>query len=272
MSADTVLTDLLVSVRDLVDGMPIHARVSARPLADHETPVIFVHGLGLSVCYLEPTMTHLAREHVVAGLDLPGFGRSGTPPAALDVDGLCTALVGWLDVRGLGPAIFVGHSFGCQVIVELATRAPTRVRGLLLSAPTMDPAYRTVGQQLMCMLADIPYEPWTLGFIGVRDYVRAGPRRILATLRHALADRIEDKLPAIVAPVLVVCGACDPVVTVDWGTRVTKLVGRSALGAAGAVMSVVPGAAHALPYDEPALFATLTTKLVERARTVSRAR
>ena len=39
-------------------------------------PLVFVHGLGVSVRYLEPTMSRLGRAHYVAGLDLPGFGRN----------------------------------------------------------------------------------------------------------------------------------------------------------------------------------------------------
>jgi len=262
----------LKSVKDVVHGIPIHARVSSQPASDDWAPLIFVHGLGLSVRYLEPTMTRLAGDYSVAGLDLPGFGRSGNPPAALDVSGLCNALAGWLDARGIGPAIFVGSSFGCQVIIELASREPSRVLGLVLNAPMMDPAYRSMGKQLLRMLADVPYEPWTLGILGIRDYARAGPMRLMATFRYALNYHIETKLPKLVAPALIVCSARDPLVTVDWGTELTRLVGLSALGAAGASMSVVPAAAHALPYDDPAVFAALIAKFVERARMLSRAR
>ena len=46
-------------------------------------------------------MSRLARDHPVAGLDLPGFGRSATPPQILDVHGLSTALVAWLEARGI---------------------------------------------------------------------------------------------------------------------------------------------------------------------------
>ena len=264
--------ELLVSVHDDVDGISIHARVSTRPFGDGRTRLVFVHGLGVSVRYLEPTMVRLALEHPVAGLDLPGFGRSGTPPRALDTPGLGKALAAWLDVRGIGPAIFIGNSYGCQVIVELAFQDPSRVVGLVLNAPTMDPAHRTIFGQLWRVLADIPFEPWRLGFLVANDYVRARPFRLLATLRHALADHIEEKLPDIVAPTIVVCGALDPVVTVAWAAEAARLVGISSQGAAGATLSVVPMAAHALPYDDPPTFASLIHAFVKRAQRQSRPR
>lgn len=266
-----VAAERLVSVTDLVNGLPIHARVSPR-VVDGRTPLVFVHGLGVSVRYLEPTMMLLASEHHVAGLDLPGFGRSGTPPEALDTRGLADALVHWLDARDIGPAIFVGNSYGCQVIVELAMQEPRRVVGLVLNAPTMDPAHRTMTGQIIRVLADIPFEPFGLGWVVARDYLRVGPFRLFATLRYALADRIEEKLPDIVAPTVIVCGAHDPVVTLAWAAEAARLVGLSSRGAAGAKLSVVSTAAHALPYDDPAAFVTLIQSFVERVGRLTRPR
>ena len=265
------LTDPLVSVTDFVDGIPIHARVSSR-LVHGRAPLVFVHGLGVSVRYLEPTMLALAPQYHVAGLDRPGFGRSGTPARALDTRGLATALRQWLDVREIGPAIFVGNSYGCQVIVELVMEDPSRAVWLVLNAPTMDPAHRTIAGQMLRVLADIPFEPFALGWLVARDYLRVGPLRLLATLRYALADHIEEKLPDIVAPTVIVGGARDPVVTLAWAAEAARLVGLSSQGAAGATLSVVPNAAHALPYDDPATFSALIDTFVERVHRANRPR
>lgn len=265
MSPDSAPHSPLRSVRDVVDGISIHGRVSSGNVPAHRPPLVFVHGLGVSVRYLEPTMGLLAGEYPVAGLDLPGFGRSGTPSHAYDCRELAAAVVGWLDARGIGPAVFIANSYGCQVVVELATRAPARVLGLVLNAPTMDPAYRTVFEQITRALAEIPRESIRLVPIVTRDYLRAGPLRLLATLRHALADRIEEKLPLLTVPTLVVAGARDFVVTVRWADEAARLVGMSAPGAAGATLAVIDDGAHALPFEHPAALAPLITALVERA-------
>ena len=264
MTAATGDAEPLASVYDDVRGVRVHARVSTRTFADARTRLVFVHGLGASVRYLEPTMSVLAAEHPLIGLDLPGFGRSDTPPSALDTAGLASALRDWLDVRGIGPAIFIGNSYGCQVIVELAHRDPMRVLGLVLNAPTMDPAHRTFFGLFVRFIADIPHEPWRLALLVARDYFRAGPLRFFRTLRWALADHIEEKLPHVGAPTLIVCGARDPVVTVAWAADAARLVGISSRGSAGATLSVVPTAAHALPYDDPNSFSTLIHDFVQR--------
>jgi pimeloyl-ACP methyl ester carboxylesterase len=267
MSSRIAPVPALVSAFDVVAGIRMHACVSASASGDERIPLVFVHGLGVSVRYLEPTMVRLAGEHPVSGPDLPGFGRSGSPARALDVRESADALAGWLDARAVGPAIFIGNSYGCQVIVELVHRQPARALGLVLNAPTMDPAHQTIGGQLVRFVMDIPREPLRLAVLVARDYLRAGPLRFFATLGYALADRIEGKLPDLLVPVMIVCGARDPVVTVAWGAEAARLVGMSSPSAAGGTLHVVPTAAHALPFDDPATFAALIDAFAKRVRT-----
>jgi len=252
---------------DDIDGVRIHALVSTAAPTDAPA-IVFVHGLGVSTRYLEPTMALLAPAYRVAGLDLPGFGRSHAR-RTLTLPELAHALARWLDARDIGPAVFVGNSFGCQVIVELAVRAPHRTLGLVLNAPTMDPAHRSAWTMIWRVARDVPHEPLSLAFIVARDYLRAGLGRVLRTLRLALDDRIEEKLPRIAVPVMIVCGAHDPVVTVRWGDEVAQLTGRERPGAAGASLHVVHDAAHALPYDDPEAFAPLIRAMVERVCTAT---
>lgn len=253
----------LQSVWNEVGGIRVHGLVSAGPRAAG-VPIVFVHGLGVSSRYMEPTMALLARDHAVAALDFPGFGLSGTPSHALSLAELAQSLGAWLDARGIGPAVFVGNSFGCQVIVECVTREPARAVGLVLNAPTIDPAHRSARSMISRVLLDVPREPFSLAWLVTRAYLRAGPFRLLTTLRAALADRIEEKLPRITVPVAVVAGARDPVVTVAWAEEVAQLVGRERPGAAGAMLYVVPDLAHAMPYDAPTIFASLITTLLAR--------
>ena len=256
----------LVSVTDVVRGIPIHARVSVPAIADASVPLVFVHGLGGSVRYLEPTMARLGRGHYVSGLDLPGFGRSGSPPRALNLQELSDFLAAWLDTRRIGPAIFVGNSYGCQVIVDLISREPARALGLVLNAPTTDPAHRSMIGIGLRLLADMVFEPWVLALIVARDYLRAGPRRVMATARHAMHDEIEAKLADVVVPTVIVAGGRDAVVSVEWAREAARLVGISTRSAPGATLHVLPNAAHALPFDDPANFASLIDAFVDRVR------
>jgi 2-hydroxy-6-oxonona-2,4-dienedioate hydrolase len=274
MGRRAVLEPLLRSVWNDVDGVVVHARVSVREFPRERTPIVFVHGLGASARYMEPTMRVLAREHPVAALDFPGFGRSDNPRRTfgrnesfrytLSLRELSHTLARWLDVLQLPPGVLVGNSFGCQIIVDCVSHNAHCATGLVLNAPTMDPAHRTAFGQLIRVIADIPREPLSLAAIVARDYLRAGPIRLLKTLRSALADRIEEKLPRIAIPTMVVCGARDPVVTVEWADQVARLTGRDLPGATGGILKVLDHAAHALPYDDPEAFSALILELVAR--------
>ena len=54
-------SELLVSATDVVDDIPIHGRVTPRAVHGR-IPLVFVHGLGMSTDYLEPTMNFLAAD------------------------------------------------------------------------------------------------------------------------------------------------------------------------------------------------------------------
>jgi 2-hydroxy-6-oxonona-2,4-dienedioate hydrolase len=250
----------LRSVWDTVGGLRIHGRVAPH---DGAVTLVFVHGLGVSTRYMEPTMARLAGRYAVAGLDLPGFGRSQSPPHPFTIAEHARTLERWLNARGIGPAVLIGNSHGCQVIVECVARTSVRAAGLVLNAPTMDPAHRSMPGVIARVLIDVPREPWRLAVLVVRDYLRAGPRRVLATLAEALRDRIEEKLPHIAQPTLVVCGARDPVVTVRWASEVARLAGIERAGAAGGTMQCVATAAHALPFDDPEVFARIIANFAE---------
>jgi len=86
-----------------------------------------------------------------------------------------------------------------------------------------------------------------LAWITIVDYGKAGIRRILATIRMAIEDRIEDKLPGIAAPTLVVRGGNDPLVPQPWAEEVACRLPRGEL-------RVLPGLGHTINYTAPREF------------------
>ena len=254
----------LHSVWDDVGEYRIHGRVSDRALSRERrdlgaaAPVrdtVFVHGLGMSTDYLEPTMILLARDFAVSGLDLPGFGESRVARGrVLSIRQLADVLEGWMRVRGIESPIVVGQSHGCQVVAEWAVRSPLP-GAIVLNAPTMLEGHRSALAQIARVALDTPREPLSLIPHVVRDYLHAGPRRILATLADALRDRIEDKLPRVDRPVTIVCGARDPVVPPAWGERLARLVGLE-VGGSAARFRIVESAAHAAPFSHPEAIAS----------------
>jgi 2-hydroxy-6-oxonona-2,4-dienedioate hydrolase len=225
----------------------MHARVSGDLSGRAPVLVLLVHGLVISSRYMVPTAVALAPLCPVAAIDLPGYGDSAKPRTFLRIDGLADALVAWMDALRLESAHWIGNSFGCQILADLALRHPDRVNRLVLQGPTVDPQARTLRQQLMGLMRNSRRESPGLGWITLTDYRKAGLRRAWATVRLALEDRIEDKLPGIVAPTLVVRGEHDPIVPQPWAEHVTRLLPKGQL-------RVLAGLGHTLNYTAPREF------------------
>ena len=226
-----------------VGGLRLHERY--REDAAGGAQIVCVHGLGVSSRYLLPTAARLAERHRVYVPDLPGFGHSADPPRALDVRGQADVLEEWLAAAGIDRALFLGNSMGCQVIVDLAARRPQLVERAILVGPTMDARARTLPRQTARLLATGVFEPPGLNVLVAYEYLFvAGPRRTLATAKAALGDPLEEKLPLVAAPTLVVRGSRDLIVPQRWAEEVTRLLPAGRL-------VVVPAAAHAVNYNSP---------------------
>jgi 2-hydroxy-6-oxonona-2,4-dienedioate hydrolase len=170
--------------------------------------------------YMVPLALELARDVRVYVPDLPGFGRSSKPREVLDMVELADALEKWMARIGLRRAVMIGNSMGYQVLVEFAVRHKDLVDRLVLQGLTPDPAARTVRQQVWRQLVNSRHEgSRAITRIAARDYAAAGPRRLLLTLRHILGHRVEEQLPLITVPTLIVRGTRDAVVPHEWARK-----------------------------------------------------
>lgn len=219
--------------------------------------MVLVHGIAVSSRYMVPLAQALGRDFDVYAPDLPGIGKSSKPRDALDLRALAGALDGFLEAAGLDRAIFVGNSFGCQVLSEFALRRPERVRALVLQGPTIDPHARTWSRQVLRWLANGLREPnaMRLTLILLRDYLDCGLRRTLQLFRCSLADPIERKLRHIEVPAVVVRGSRDPIVSQRWAEEAAELLPQGQL-------VVLAGAAHTINFGAPLELARVVRSVV----------
>lgn len=209
--------------------------------------VVLVHGMNMSSRYMIPTLLQLAPHYRVYAPDLPGYGRSSKPPQALAPHELADALADWMEAVGLSDAALVGNSYGCNIIAEFAQRHPDRITRAVLQGPTAGTQEGSLGARIRRMMKNSPYEPKSLALIMAGDYTAAGVRIARETLNHALTHPLEEKLPGVRVPTLVVRGARDTLVSQQWAERVTSLLPDGQL-------KVIPGAAHTLNYAAPLEF------------------
>ena len=205
----------------------VHVRVG-RPddgAAPLETPpIVFVHGYVFASRTWQPTLERLATDHLVLAPDLTGFGWTSTTSPPLDVAGHGRALLSLLDAAGIGRAVFVGTSLGSQVVAQLAADHPDRVLGVVLVSPTFDPDEPSLPRQLLRLGADVAAEWPSVWFEHLRDFVLAGPSRVVATIRRGWEHRIDEVLPGVHVPAVVVRGSRDPLVSRAWARKAAALL------------------------------------------------
>jgi 2-hydroxy-6-oxonona-2,4-dienedioate hydrolase len=219
-------------------------------------PLVLVHGLGCSADYWVRNGAWLAAAgYRVFAPDLPGFGRTEGPRAGLSIEQQAYAVSVFSEAVGLGPAAYLGHSLSCQSVLELACSEPERVSALILAAPTGDRRKKRLIHETLGFLRDIPREPPSLVPFILDAYARAG---VVRWMRTWLAGKRHDAFAAaagIRAPAAVLVGERDPVVSVHFASAIADTI-------ASARLRVIPGAAHALIYDEAEAFNTAVVEFL----------
>lgn len=227
-----------------VGGLRMHARVSVSP-ARHDRPaVVLVHGIGITSRYWVPTSVLLAPYFRNYAPDLPGFGLSDKPERTQTLRELSDWLAKWIRSFGLSRPALVGNSFGCQIVADVAVRHPDLVSRAVLIGPTTDPQGRSAVEQIARWRRNNPGEPFAHKIVSLRDYIDCGVRRVVETFKYSLQDHIEEKLPYVRVPTLVVRGSRDPIVPQRWAERATRLLPEGRL-------VVVPGAYHTVNFSAP---------------------
>jgi pimeloyl-ACP methyl ester carboxylesterase len=219
-------------------------------------PLVFVHGLGASWQSWLENIPAFARDHRVVAMDLPGFGYSEMPGAAISIEYYASWTFRLLDALGIDSAAVVGNSMGGFSAAEMAIRSPERVQRLaVVSAAVFWQSYRRaqplvglarlsdayVARALTRSTDAVATRPrlrsWALATAGFRyphliskelahELVRSARRTdgFLPAL-EALADYpLEEELPKISCPTLIVWGAHDTLVPVKDAARMRELI------------------------------------------------
>lgn len=232
--------------RDQVLTALLDRQVMAESYGRRPAAVIALHGWGRSSSDWRPVLGGLD----ALAVDLPGFGASPEPGAALSVAEYATRLVP-LAVES-APVVLVGHSFGGRVALRLAAQRPDLVRGVVLTGapvtsvegPRRPPAFafRAVrALRRLGLVSEGRLEAARRRY-GSDDY-RNATAVMRGVLVRAVGEDYSDALDAVRAagvPFRLVWGADDPVVPLAVGEKAAALIGPTA------ELEAVPGSAHLL--------------------------
>lgn len=241
------------SYQVLIDGHRIHYYV--RGPVDGE-PVVLIHGLGGR----SEDFANLAPHLVKAGYrvytpDLLGFGQSEEPHnATYSIQDQADVVVGFFDAVGLRQVDLAGWSMGGWIAQKIAVDHPERVNRLILMdsaglkmSPEWDarlftPTTPDELDHLGAMLT--PHPPAVPRFVAL-DMLRISAnyawvtKRALASMMTA-KDVMDDDLPSLKMPVLILWGELDRITPVREGWVMHSLIPHSQL-------IVASGCGHSAP-------------------------
>jgi pimeloyl-ACP methyl ester carboxylesterase len=95
-------------------------------------PLVFVHGIACSHDDWQPQVDFFCTRQSVITCDLPGHGASEGDPERCAIETFGADISALLSALDLPPAILIGHSMGCRVVLQAYLDAPQQVAGLIL--------------------------------------------------------------------------------------------------------------------------------------------
>lgn len=198
--------------------------------ADPGPPLVLLHQTPRSSDEFAEVLPLLAAERRVIAIDTPGYGCSDRVPGQPRLEDYAGAVLDVLDGLGVTQFVPVGHHTGAVIVVELAAAAPARIPRAVLSGPVdLDAAGREYLLQF--------FRQWHVAGDGshlldkwqkfhewlpqpalvqrlVVDLFRAGEaseQGHYATTYYLM----EERLPLVRCPALLMYGARDPFSTPD---------------------------------------------------------
>lgn len=189
-------------------------------------PLVLLNSIGTDMDLWDGVLPALRRRCVVLRIDAPGHGASAGSADDRSMAGLADMVAAVMDDAGLSAATIAGVSLGGMIAMELALRAPARVRALALvcTSATMDRAAWTDRVALVRRLGMAGIADLAMGRFLSPAFVSANPD-MAATVRRGLLSMdaggyagcgaairdmaLAGRIAGIACPTLVVTGTLD---------------------------------------------------------------
>ena len=251
---------------------------SDRPGAE---TVLLSAGLGGAAGYWTPQLAALKERYRIVTYDQDGTGRKRSTelPAGYSIADMADEVLGILDATGTASCHFVGHALGGLAGVDLALRAPDRLRSLSVinGWATADAHTRRCFEVRVALLKHAGAEAYVRAqpiFLYPAAWLAANAARMVQEDAHALSGfqgtnnllrRIEallrfdatPHLDALRLPVLLAAARDDVLVPCTQSEHLATAI-------AGATLHVAPWGGHGMNVTEPDAFNAALLDFLDR--------
>ena len=238
--------------------------------------LLFLHA-GHGVEPSDPLIEHFAKSYRVIVASHPGFGASPRPQGVDTVDDITYVYLDLLEELDLTDVILVGVSFGGWIAAELATKGSDRISKLVLIDPVGvkfgDRETRDIYDVFGTTVEDIPGlffadRDKALSALGQLDFKNMEEESVARFTRNResfllygwsptlFSPKLRGRLHRIKVPTLVLWGAEDRIVSVDYGRQYAAAI-------PGARFEQIGEAGHYGYLEQPQAFADKVEAFLE---------
>jgi len=238
----------------LINGLKINYK-----MAGEGEPLLILHGwAGSSGSWVE-VQRILSREGFkVIVLDLPGFGKSVTPPLPWGIGEYAEFVLNFIKKLDFKKVNLLGHSFGGRIAIKLASCHPGKLKKLILCASAGIKHDLTFGQKIILNISlignflfsqkilrrfkDVVRNIFYL-FLRKKDYTKVNGV-MKETFKRVIEEDIKPELANIKAKTLLIWGERDKAVPRADAHLMNKNISNS-------VLKIIPGASHTPNLETP---------------------
>jgi pimeloyl-ACP methyl ester carboxylesterase len=264
-----------------IDGVRIHVLDTAPGRAALPT-VVLVHGWAGCATDFRPLLERVGDGRRWVAFDYPGCGDSDKPDIRYSITGMAEFVESVRAALGAETIDLVGHSLGGQIAVQYAVRHPDRVRRLALIDPDglageegfwlrvvrldrlVDLAFALNSR---CVIRGVMRRRVFYGRSGLEAAVDGkaaylltadGNRAVARITKEAIGtEPVDDLLPLVCQPTLVVWGLEDRLLPIRWA-------GAWMRGLARGELWTVPECGHMPTAEKPAQTAAVLEEFLAR--------
>lgn len=224
-------------------------------------PVVLMHGAAGIHLSWAAEIRRLKGNRIYA-LDLPGHGKSGALDGQQTVAGYARKVVEWLEAVGLHRAVFVGHSLGGAIALELGIYYPEHVLGLGLVSTGVR---LRVNPELLELASRAATFNTAIAVLVANSFSPQAPARLVELVTQRMAETrpsvlhgdllactifdVKEQIASLKRPVLVIGGTQDQMTPLRYSQFMADTI-------PGAKLHVIPNAGHMVILEQPLEVAT----------------
>lgn len=244
----------------IVDGYKISYKITG----EGEETVVILQGWGTELSVYDSVAACINSQYRVVQFDFPGFGASGEPREAWDVDAYADFFLKLMDALKIRKTVLLGHSYGGRVIIKLAAREyiPLEISRIVLVDSAGILPKKTWRQKMKIRRYKALKKLVSLKFVyhicpelidewksrqGSEDYRNATPMMRQCMVK-AVNEDLTELLPLIRQETLLIWGDLDTATPIADAKLMEERIPDAGL-------AVIPGTGHFCFLEKPGQFA-----------------